>query len=617
MAIRKSFGGSSIARPGAYSKTTVDLTGGRDLGSNGTLLLLGESSAGAPGDVEGIQSFSSAQLSDLIAKYVSGPIVDAAKASVQGPSNNAGVAGPDKILVWKTNSSTQASYNAQNGLPATVLVIKDILWGSGGNIDTIAFAAGSSGNQRSVTVKKGSQVENIGQNAAVAQLNIQYTGSGSAASLTITGATPNAKVLATTITGDAPSNLSLNLANFSSVSELSAYIDNLPNYTSVLLNTASGAARPATDLDNVTVADIKTSAQSLYRLQQEFVELINANSAIVIASLPATLSSGIPAIITDTPLSGGAKGASVNSDFSDGLSKSLAEELGVAVPLISQDASADILLAQTDSGSTYTIASVLAALKSHLILRGNTKNRKEAQGMAGLRSSTKASVYSQAQSLGSELIQLCMQDILVLDVSGSLNWKQPHLLAAILAGIRLGTDIGTPLTHKFPNVSDVKHFVDPATGLASGDFNPDVDFDPAIDAGVTFLEKAAGGFRVVVDNTTYGQDESFVFNRGSVVEAAQYIAKTLRSQTESAFVGNKVATGQASSIKSFIRGLLSDLKRASIITGSDDAPEGFVEKTFSVTIVGNTARVSVEVKPVQGLDFVLIELTLGDIFQSA
>lgn len=617
MAIRKSFGGQSLARPGAYSVTRVDLSGGRDLGDNGTLFLLGESDLGAPGDAEGIQSFSSAQLPSLVDKYGSGPIVDAAKAAIQGPSNNAGVAGPDKVLVWKTNSSLQASLNLANGLPATVLVAKDRKWGAPGNLNTIAFAAGSSANQRSITVKKSSSIENLGQNDAIAQLNIQYVGSGSAASLTITGANPNAKVLATVCTGDAGSNLSLNLSNFASVSELSAYIDNLANYTSTLLNTSSGAARKATDLDNVTAADIKTAPISFYRLQREIIQLVNDNSALITLELPSTLSSGIPAIISDTPLAGGAKGASVNSDFSDGLDKSLAEEYEVVVPLVSQDATADILLAQTDSGSTYTAASVLAGIKSHLRLRGNTKNRKEAQGIVGFRASTKAAVNAQAVSLGSELVQLCMQDILIQDISGSLNWKQPHLLAAILAGIRLGSDVGTPLTHKFPNVSDVKHFVNPSTGIASGDFNPDLDYDAAIDSGVTFLEKASGGFRVVVDNTTYGQDASFVFNRGSVMEAAQFAAKTLRKQTESAFVGNKISNGQATSIKSFIRSLLLELNRAQIITGSDSAPQGFKEETFTVVIEGNTARVSVEILPVQGLDFVLIELTLGDIFQSA
>lgn len=617
MAIRKSFGGQSIARPGAYSTSRVDNTGGRDLLDNGTIFLIGEADLGAPGDVEGIQSFNASQLSSLIDKYGSGPLVDAAKNAVQGPSATPGIAGPDKVLIWKTNSSLQASLNLQNSTPATVIVVKDRKWGAKGNTITVAVAAGSTANQKAITVKQGSNVESLGQNDAVAQLNIQYTGSGSAASLTITGSTPNAKVLATTCTGDSGSNLSLNLANFASIAELSSYIDNQPNYTSSLLNTSSGTVRKATDLDNVSLADIKTSAQSMYRLQLELIELINENSALVSAELPGTLVSGIPANISDTLLSGGAKGASVNSDFSSGLDASLAEDYNVLVPLVSQDASADILLAQTDSGSTYTIASVIAACKSHLRLRGNTKNRKEAQGMVGFRSATKSSVWSQAQSTGSELIQLWMQDVLVLDVSGDLKWKQPHILAAIAAGMREGQDIGTPLTHKYPNVADVKHYVNPDTGLASGDFNPDLDFEEAIDAGVCILEKASGGFRIVVDNTTYGADDSFVFNRGSVVEAAQYVARTVRGQTEATFVGNKVGNGGAKSIKSFIRGILRDLNKAEIITSSDDAPEGFKEETFTVEIQGNTARVSVEVKPVQGLDFIFIEFTLGDIFQSA
>lgn len=617
MAIKKSFGGQSIRKPGSYSRSKVDNTAGRELTDNGALFLIGEADLGAPGDSEGIQRFTASQLNQLIDKYGSGPLVDCAIAAVRAPSVSPGIAGADEIFVWKTNSSTQASKNLQNSLPATVIVVKDRYWGALGNQIAITIASGSSANQKAFTIQRNDIIESLGENDAVAQLNIQYTGSGSAASLTISGATPNAKVLATSVTGDAPSNLSLNLADFSSMSELASFIDNQANYTATLLDTQKGAVNPATDLDNVTIADIKTSAQSMYRLQREILELINDNSSLISAELPGTLSSGVPANLTNSLLSGGAKGASVNSDFTNGFAAALAETWEVAVPCVSQDASADIALGLTDSGSTYTIAAVLSALRSHLILRGTVKNRKEAQGNAGFRNSAKSSCYSQAQSIASELVQLCIQDVLVQGVDGELSWKQPHVLAALAAGARLGSVIGEPLTFKFPNIAAFGHAVNPVTGISAGNFDPEIDMDDGIDNGILFVEKSAGGSRFVVDNTTYGADESFVFNRGSVVEAAQYIAKTLRQQTEAVFVGRKISNGQASSIKNFMRGLLLELNRNEIITSSDDAPNGFREDTFVVEIEGNTARVQLEVKPVQGMDFILIDITLGNISQSA
>lgn len=415
MAITKSFGGVSIKKPGAYSKSKVDLSGGAPLAANGTIMIVGEASSGERGSVEGIQAYTSEQLSALIEKYVSGPIVDVARAAIL-PSKTPGVQGASGILVWKTN---------------------------------------------------------------------------------------------------------------------------------------------------------------------------------------------------------GATGGSTSSDFSDGFEASLSEDLNVIVPAISRDAADDIADNLTDAASSYDIASVHAALDSHLRLRGSIKNRKEAQGIVGRRDLLIADTATAAATLASELIQMAVQDCLVLGTDATLQWKQPHVTAGLMAGIRLGTEVGEPLTHKFLNCNGVGHAVDAVTGLPAGDFRPATDFDTAIDAGLLFAEKAQGGFRIVVDNTTYGADQSFVFNRGSVVEAAQYIAKTLRETAELVFVGRKVSNGIAQSIKSVLRGKLLELNAAQITTASDDAPLGFVEETFVVSVQGNTANVQIEVKPVQGLDFIFIDFTLGDITQSA
>jgi hypothetical protein len=265
------------------------------------------------------------------------------------------------------------------------------------------------------------------------------------------------------------------------------------------------------------------------------------------------------------------------------------------------------------------LASVLAALSSHLTLRSSIKNRKEAMGMAGVRKSTKAAAFTSISGIGSELVQACMQDVFVLDETATLTWKHPHIMAALMAGIRLGTDVGEPLTHKFINANGVGHFVSPIDGLEYGDFNEATDVDDAIDSGVLFCETVAGGFRVVVDATSWGSDSSFIFNRGSVVEAAQFVAKTLRETAELVFIGQKVSNGLASSIKSVLRNKMRELNapEVNILTSSNDAPEGFVEETFVVEVQGNTANVQVEIKPVQGLDFILISFTIGDIQQSA
>ena len=108
-----------------------------------------------------------------------------------------------------------------------------------------------------------------------------------------------------------------------------------------------------------------------------------------------------------------------------------------------------------------------------------------------------------------------------------------------------------------------------------------------------------------------------MYNRGSVVEASQFIAKTLREVIDATFIGQKTSPGVADSIKNVLKQSLRALLEDAIITSSIDAPLGYKEETFSVKLTGNLVRIALEVKPVQGVDFVEINLVLGDITQTA
>lgn len=622
MAITKSFAGRNINVPGAYSTQKVDNSGGGALESNDTIFLVGESSKGAPGDVEGIQEYTNAQLNQLVAKYGEGPLIDCALAASR-PSPTTGIGGAGRYLVWKTNSTTQASLDINEATDSDRLfVVKDREWGAGGDDLSVTMADGTvPARQKVITIKRLNDTsESLGENEGLSAIQIEYTGDATTAGAVISGLTKAAKTLVVTLAGDQTDgsvNLNISLKDYT-MKTLADFINVQTGYSASLV-TNKYAAKAGNELDSIASTSILTATQ-LYRLQEEILEVLNS-SARVLAELDAVPRVGLPVNQTDAFLSGGAQGASVNSDFSTGMSQSLAEEYNVLLPCISRDAADDIAAEGfTDSGSTYDIASVLTAEQNHLILREDVESRKEAQGFAGIREAAKADVYSQAAALGYQNIQLCMQDVRVNNQFNTLAWQHPHVFAAMCAGIRLGTEVGEPLTHKRLNAVSVGHFVDEETGLEGGDFNADLDKKEAINQGVTFAEKSGSIFRIVVDNTTYGIDDSFVFNRGSVVEAAQFVAKDIRKVAEDVFVGKKLpAGGAARSIKAVIRNRLIELNQpdVNIISSSDDAPNGFVEETFVVEVEGNTARVQVEIKPVQGLDFIFITFTLGDIRQSA
>ncbi len=620
MSIKKSFNGKTIRKPGAYSRSKVDNSAGAPLRATDTLMLVGESSIGAPGSVTGIVTYSAERLDSLIQDFGSGPIVDCAIAAAR-PSKQSGIGGASIIKVYKTNASTQASAYLQKSA-SNIYQVKDKAWGLPGNDLSVIVAAGSSGNQKSISIAKvGDTSEVLGENAAEQVLNIRYIGNGTTAVMTIAGATQQAKKLTTTLAGDQTDDsvdLDIDLKNYT-MKTLVDYINSQVGYSANLL-TVSLSQKSGIELDPVTATNIKPALVVQYRLQREILEVINSSDRVE-ATIEAQSVVGLIDNAT-TFLTGGSKGASTNSNFSTGFSQSLAEDYNVLLPAVSRDASEDIADANqgfTDAASTYTLSAVLVGANTHLLLRGDTKNRKEAMGMGGVRKSTKSAAFAQVSSVGSELFQLAIQDVLVVGADGNERYMHPHVMAALAAGMRLGQPVGEPLTHKFPNVIQVGHFINPLTGLDAGDFNPGLDFDAAIDAGVLFTEKAAGGYRFVVDNTSYGIDDSFVYNRGSVMSAAQFVARTLRETAELSFVGKKVSNGAASSIKNVLRNKLREMNQpdVNIITSSDDAPEGFREDTFVVTVTGNTATVQVEFKPVQGLDFIFLDFTLGDIRQSA
>jgi hypothetical protein len=147
------------------------------------------------------------------------------------------------------------------------------------------------------------------------------------------------------------------------------------------------------------------------------------------------------------------------------------------------------------------------------------------------------------------------------------------------------------------------------------DFDPDTQYDDAIQSGVTFLEAPrTGGFRVVVDNTTYGIDDNWVYNRANVLYAADIVAYNFRNTMELRYIGVK-NTLIANEVKGTAESVLATFLAQGVTVSTADAPQGF--KNLSVRIEGNTIYISVTIKLVEGIDFVLNDITLQRASQTA
>lgn len=598
MAISRSFNGATIYKPGAYSRTKVNLSGGFPIAATGVVAIIGEATGGAPGSSDGVQTFTSEDIAALITKYKSGPIVDAARILIS-PARDPRVAnGASMIKVYKTNASTAATLALANAAPVTLYNVTSKNFGSDENLISVKIEAGSNPNARIITVQKGATKEVLSENAYEAQMVLTYTGAGTAALLTISPTT-----ITVTVTGAPLDNLSISLAG-KTIQDVVDIIDNHANYTATT-TVKYANAKPATNLDPITTPIDLITAKTLRAAQKEILDIIAAESSLISATRVSGIE-GQAAVIARTFLANGALGASTNSTFQAGFDALLATRCNIVVPLVAQDASAMISSGQTDPASTFTNDAVNLQAVTHCITASNTKNRSERNCYVAKKSSF-AAAQSAAQDLASERASMLFQNVEVLNASGDLATLDPWAASCVVAGIQAGTDPGTPSTFKIINVNSISH----------QDYNSKTQVDLAIKAGLTPLEALdTGGFRVVVGNTTYGVDANFVFNRVSVVEAADTVAYNLRQQLEAIFTGDKARTGTAQAIKNSVIAIMSTFLRAELIVG-DDTNDKLGWKDLTVVVNGNTAEIDITITPVQGIDFILASITLDNIKQSA
>lgn len=431
------------------------------------------------------------------------------------------------------------------------------------------------------------------------------------------GTSPQVTINATQILliDNAATEYTLSKADFATLAELRDYINASTggNWSAEVGSALFGQLSPSV-LDRVTALGANGSASirpAQIKRDAERVRNFFANaSSAELSAVGADSYCGLPDAQSEVYLSGGAKGASVSAQMTTALSKFEKFRVNAIVPLFSRDASEDIADLLTDAASTYTIDAIHQAVKTHCSLMRTTKKKSERQGYLSVKASY-STCKQKAQDMASGSIQMCIQDIRQVDSDGVIKWFQPYAGAAMLAGARGGSPVGNPLTFKFFNMSGIRQ-----TGQAMStaeqdiviDFDPDTQYDDAIQNGITFWERPqTGGFRLVLDNTTYGRDGNWVYNRGHVQYAADVLAFDFRSQLENIYVGLK-NTVSAAEIKSTCESILATYLAQGITVSTSDAKNGF--KQLVVQINGNTVNISVVCKLVEGIDFVLADITL-------
>lgn len=724
MAISVSFNGATLYKPGAYSKTTVDLSGNVPLGPAGLVAIFGEADAGEPGSAEtniADNFFTADRLVEARAKYRSGPIVDALNFLFSPASDGAIPNGAQTVWVYKTNASVRASL----ALAGSYGTVRAKEWGVGGNQVSVKVVA----TAETAPAKTGSAPASFGAALDEASFSVRMNG-GAAAVVTLSATALDHATLADLITELntlLPAGLTASAATSAVKLQMDAdpasaengwgrsfeLIDSTPGDLAKLglteglfvaaaepscvltLNqkrdllveeetvggnvileigrdstggaTSASVAVAATkvtltastgtiEFDKAAFVTIKQLAESISlqpgwtasvsspiynqlgldaldqvsavgafgaagtkpaRLKKDAMEVQDFFDQSNVAALVNPAAKGLPAALTETLLAGGAKGGTLTTDIVNALSKFEKFHVNSVVPLFSRNATADIADGLTESSSTYTIDGIHQAVKTHLSLMKTTKKKSERQGYLSVKAS-----YSDCKdkigNMADARIQMVIQDIRQANAQGVIKWFQPWALACLIAGARGGASVGLPLTFKFMNCSGIRQTAQsmntPEADIVV-DFDPDTQYDDAIQSGVTFLEAPrTGGYRVVVDNTTYGIDDNWVYNRGNVIYAADIVAYNFRNTMELRYIGVK-NTLIASEVKGTAESVLATFLAQGITVSTTDAPQGF--KSLSVRIEGNTIYISVTIKLVEGIDFVLADITLQRASQTA
>ena len=741
MAINVSFNGATIFKPGAYSKTTIDLGGGFPLSPTGIVAIFGEADAGAPGSAEtniANNVFGPDQLTQIRDKYGRGNIVDAAAFLFAPGADGAIPGGAQAVYIYKTNASVRAMLDPVEAGTTDFGRLRARQWGTSGNqitfkntltaevaasvtgsaitfpyvvtlgsndtikyrlnggaeatatiaaasyadiaalnvavntalgASTLVASAGTAANTMKLSQAAGSNLQRngwgrsfeltaanglaglghvVGLSTAASEpmatlavrnpvttleegatvggeiimtLGRDNTGSCSAADVTI-----SASAIVLNQTGASPASISLNKADFPTIQAVVDYVNTLPGWTASAGSILLGQLSPNV-LDRVSGAGaFHTSAGNPARIKRDAdrvadffslssqVELIPLSSASEVKKVGLPDQQGVPNALY---LSGGAKGATASSDVVTALSKFEKFRVNSVVPLFSRDATDDIADQLTDSASTYTIAGIHQAVKTHLSLMATTKKKSERQGYLSMKASY-AACKVEIATMAAARIQMVIQDIRQTDSEGNIKWFQPWAGAALLAGARGGSPIGNPMTFKYFNMSGIRQTAQAMSTAEQDivtDFDPDTMYDDAIANALTFWEAPqTGGFRLVVDNTTYNKDGNWVYNRANVLYAADVLAYDFRNQLENIYVGLK-NTVSAAEIKSTCEAILSSYLAQGITVSTSDAKNGF--KQLVVQINGNTVNISVVVKLVEGIDFVLADITLQRASQTA
>ena len=449
-----------------------------------------------------------------------------------------GVPGASDVYIVPVNPATAATVTFD-----TKLTLTSYLYGLIANQVKAKIESGTlSGKKISLAFQDNSEVfDNIERES----FSIQYTGAGSAATMTIDQSTGT---LATTCTDAAADNLSLSFASYDTIQSLVDAITATGKYTVTAL-TDKPKTELTTDLDAVTAQDILSAEYTAKSDLQAIVDHLNTFSAYVSAA-KVTGAAAAPANQDWTYLAGGTDGATANDDWQECFDLLKTMDVNLVVPLSSSSS----IWAMGDTHVQY-MSGPDGKLERRQFVGGALKS----WAAEASRTTNITTLLADAKAIGSDRTVDAALGVRLYDEVGTPTLYPAYITAVMYAGIAAGGSPVTPLTRKYLNCLGLE------VELRRS------EIDDLIKGGLAVpIPDIVNGAGYVISRqiTTWLQDDDDFRIEFSVGRGADYIAREVRKRHE-LLIGEPGTAQLDATIINITNAVLQAAKTAELIRDYD------------------------------------------------
>lgn len=530
-----------------------------------SVAVIAAADGGPPREVTEIGSFAQG-----LATFRSGLLVDLLK-KLYAPAQ--GVRGAQIVRCYRINAATQSSLNLQDSTPANVLTLVSRDYGLHTAQLRLKVEAASGGTGYKATVQGyDGAAPIVKDNITRPLIDVEYTGAGSAATLTIT-----ASQLSTTVTdGGAGESVTLAFGSFTTVQAIADALTATGGYAVTVVGDPS---RASNTLDEVSALDI-TTEKTLRADVQALADFLNLEEPYIIA----TRVSGKPIVTSASyrSFTGGSNGPSVvNNDFQNALT---------AVGGFD----AQIVVVGSTDAAVHAMALEHANLMSAI---GANKERVAIVG--GVDGETPTQAAARALALNSHRAVLCYPGIKERNTAGDLVSLSPMYTAAAVAGVMAGQSIGTPGTRK------------PIRCLGTTRSLTPQEIDTLLLAGVLVVEPhATEGARIVQSITTFqpGSTRQPLRQELSSRLAADEVVRRVRDRLDDRLIGQVAGPLLGEQARSITDTALRELQRDGVIVGDEANP---AYRDISVNLTVDVVTVSFAASVAAPGNYVVLRASLG------